>query len=182
MPEWAMGLTTKLATARLGFRELEVSIFPLVSHRYDSVFILKIGPQAYMVEMVEQRQELRTKPTEEDDYKHSDLFNNLLTAAEEESASGAPTLTQREVVGLYNFLAHLSVSILISSFLGNIFIFLLAGHEVRFHLSFLNHLPARRHLARPSLLLAFRPQPIRLRSRLVFLRVIPMNNGNFTIT
>lgn len=90
-----------------------------------------------MVEMVEQRQELRLKPTEEDDYNHSDLFNSLLTAAEEESASGTPTLTQRELVGWCISHLHMPVTYLISLLSGNIFIFLLAGHEVRLHHPFL---------------------------------------------
>lgn len=132
-----------------------------------------------MVEMVEQRQELRMKPTEEDDYNHSDLFNSLLTAAEEESASGAPTLTQRELVGWCIPLLHLSLLGLISLLLGNIFIFLLAGHEVRFHPSFLDSLS---RLIHPLLFLVFRPQPIRSHSHSAFSRVTPMNNRNSTIT
>ncbi|KDQ10983.1 hypothetical protein BOTBODRAFT_136260 [Botryobasidium botryosum FD-172 SS1] len=89
-PEWAMGLTKNWAEARLGFHELET----------------------YMQEMIDEKSD---RSLEDEDGRHSsDLFSNLLAASEEESASGQPSMTHKELMG-------------------NIFIFLLAGHETTAH-------------------------------------------------
>ncbi|KDQ10982.1 hypothetical protein BOTBODRAFT_35741 [Botryobasidium botryosum FD-172 SS1] len=68
--------------------------------------------EAYMQEMVNDK--IDTSLGDEDSPHKSDLFSNLLAASEEESASGESSLTRQELVG-------------------NIFIFLLAGHETTAH-------------------------------------------------
>jgi len=87
-----MGFTSKWSRARQGFHELE----------------------AYMGEMIEERQKSLGQPADDADHNKSDLFHSLLVASEAEAASGEPALTPRELMG-------------------NIFIFLLAGHETTAH-------------------------------------------------
>ncbi|KDQ10512.1 hypothetical protein BOTBODRAFT_115667, partial [Botryobasidium botryosum FD-172 SS1] len=86
VPEWAMGLKKRWTETRLGFHELK----------------------AYMREMIKDRDALSL------DKQGHDLFSSLLSASQEESASGEASLTSEELMG-------------------NIFIFLLAGHETTAH-------------------------------------------------
>jgi len=70
--------------------------------------------ETYMKEMIEQRQKDLGQLDDEEDHNSSDLFHSLLAASEAEAASGEPSLTPKELMG-------------------NIFIFLLAGHETTAH-------------------------------------------------
>ena len=59
--------------------------------------------------------------------ERNDLFNALLDAYEEEDEEGIK-LTDSDLIGTHAAVAHF-IPVFISS-LGNIFIFLVAGHEV----------------------------------------------------
>ena len=74
-----------------------------------------------MLEMVEAR---RNGDKVEERY---DLFSGLLDAAQDESYNGAG-LNDDELIGWYSTLQSLESVLLL---LGNMFIFLIAGHEVR---------------------------------------------------
>jgi hypothetical protein len=78
-----------------------------------------------MLEMVEAR-----RKSDKTEQRH-DLFTGLLDAAEEEPDNGV-ALSDQELLGKYP-MSHrfaYSESILLTILLGNMFVFLLAGHEV----------------------------------------------------
>ena len=77
-----------------------------------------------MLEMVDAR---RNGDKVEERY---DLFSGLLDAAREELDNGTG-LSDEELIGLYSTLQSFLKRVLLF-FLGNMFIFLFAGHEVRF--------------------------------------------------
>jgi len=77
-----------------------------------------------MLEMVEARKDADNV---EERY---DLFSGLLDAAQDESGSEA-ALTDDELIGWYSLSDHSAfIEVVLPLFLGNMFIFLLAGHEV----------------------------------------------------
>lgn len=53
--------------------------------------------------MIEKGQKGRSSASvdEEEDIQHSDLFNNLLAASEEELSSGGTALSRRELMGTF---------------------------------------------------------------------------------
>ena len=75
-----------------------------------------------MTEMIAERRSSRKE-------ERYDLFSNLLDASDEDMFDGQPRLTDRELIGLFNHFMDVGT---IDSYIfaGNIFIFLLAGHEV----------------------------------------------------
>jgi hypothetical protein len=81
--------------------------------------------QQYMLEMVEAR---RNGDKVEERY---DLFSGLLDAAQDESDNGAG-LSDEELVGWYSALQSFGIfwKSILFFLLGNMFIFLFAGHEV----------------------------------------------------
>ena len=77
-----------------------------------------------MLEMVEAR-----RTSDKTEQRH-DLFTGLLDAAEEGSDNGV-ALSDQELLGKYPMSHRFAYSeCVIQSILGNMFIFLLAGHEV----------------------------------------------------
>jgi len=72
--------------------------------------------EKYMAEMIQKRQAERLAPRDDDgdEIHQASLFDGLLAASEEEFASGQTALSQKELMG-------------------NIWIFLLAGHETTAH-------------------------------------------------
>jgi hypothetical protein len=78
-----------------------------------------------MLEMVEARR--RVYKVEE----RYDLFSGLLDAAEDEMG-GKAALSDDELMGWYSLSDHSAfIQVVLPPLLGNMFIFLLAGHEVR---------------------------------------------------
>ena len=73
-----------------------------------------------MLEMVEARR--NTDKVEQ----HHDLFSGLLDAAQDEPDNGV-ALSEEELIGKYNINQMESV---LTAITGNMFIFLLAGHDV----------------------------------------------------
>ena len=103
-----------------------------------------------MQEMVEAR---RTADKAEE--RH-DLFSSFLDAAQDETGSEA-ALSDDEVFGKYLLLDHSAFTeVVLPLLLGNMFIFLLAGHEVGPFPSFSRVVPIQ----------SYRPQPIRCASHL----------------
>jgi hypothetical protein len=77
-----------------------------------------------MLEMVEARKD--ADKVEE----HYDLFSGLLDAAQDESGSEA-ALSNDELIGWYSLSDHSAfIEVVLPPLTGNMFIFLLAGHEV----------------------------------------------------
>lgn len=86
-----------------------------------------------MQEMIDERRSAETKPDTHD------LFSKLLDANMEESSESNARLTDNELIGtrtsyiyLFNLRRDLDKYMSDYFFLADIFIFLLAGHEVRF--------------------------------------------------
>ena len=78
-----------------------------------------------MQEMVEAR-----KDADKLEERH-DLFSGLLDAAQDEPGSEA-VLSDDELIGSYLLSDHFAfIEVVLPPLLGNMFIFLLAGHEVR---------------------------------------------------
>lgn len=79
---------------------------------------LRIFWQKYMAEMIQQR-------LQDDKVERHDLFSSLLAANSE--AEDGSTLTDNEVMGKELYPSH---SFYTQAITANIFVFLLAGHEV----------------------------------------------------
>jgi len=132
VPEWAKNLTKEISSVHLAFNKLEVChlglfVVPVVRGIDAPRF-----KQKYMLEMVEA---CRNGDKVEERY---DLFSGLLDAAGGE-LDGRTGLHDRELVGEY---PHVSLFLPLGGILhslGNMFVFLLAGHEVRLGPLFLHY-------------------------------------------
>ena len=76
-----------------------------------------------MVEMVDTRRNAETKE------ERHDLFSGLLDASQGD-LGGGPAITEQELIGMCYLSCHISRKVLTHTTLGNMFIFLLGGHEV----------------------------------------------------
>ena len=77
-----------------------------------------------MLEMIRNRQ------TGERKGERYDLFSSLLDANDEEDGGGGIKLTDQELLGKFYISSRLHATQLKPFFQGNVFIFLVAGHEV----------------------------------------------------
>ncbi|KAJ7340865.1 cytochrome P450 [Mycena albidolilacea] len=106
VPTWAMGLTKHLRHVKAAFNELDVGFL-----NFQRLLIQIVHHpyfQAYMFDMIKARKESERK---EERY---DLFSQLLDASQDGTEDGGAQMSDRELIG-------------------NIFIFLLAGHETTAH-------------------------------------------------
>ena len=126
LPDWAKYLTKQTRKVDLAFTELKVC-HPESSNRACIIYNSCLEQQ-YMIEMVEAR---RDGDKVEQRY---DLFSGLLDAAWGEQDSEA-AISDEELIGGYSTSGSFGILIkYLTHPPGNMFIFLLAGHEVR-HLS-----------------------------------------------
>lgn len=119
-PPWLlnMDLTTGMRNTRVSFEHLEVcgdTIARVVSRQ--------LLCQKYLLDMIHKGRSAEVKA---DRY---DLLSGLLDASEDDVGS-YEKLTDQEVLSVYRYVFHLVAVVLTSTSIGNIFIFLAAGHEV----------------------------------------------------
>ena len=119
LPSWTKNLTKHSRKVEQAFIELKV--------RYSCCSCVIDVPrfkQQYMLEMVEAR---RTSSEAEQRY---DLFSGLLNASQDDLDKES-ALNDDELMGKYSNFAPLCIpESVLPAILGNMFIFLLAGHEV----------------------------------------------------
>ena len=108
LPDWSLKLAKQLQTIRLAFEELQV--------RFNIVFLNVIIP-IYMSAMIEER-----KGSEK--VQRHDLFGNLIGANDENL-----DVANDEIKGTFDISCS-DQNLIPRYFEGNIYIFMLAGHEV----------------------------------------------------